>query len=282
MTGAVQRRIAGCLLLTLAAGTVAASVYVPNVTADAGRPAGLRPRGVMPALASPLRAVRARARRAKSIGHPWDGRLEHAKLLHESATVKYLADYRAPGYFFGTSELVGVLERAAARVARRFPRSKLYVGELSRARGGEIDGHHSHEAGRDADVAFFMLDAARRPIVPRAFAKFDSNGKGIGVNAGLIFDDARNWEFVARVVADGEAKVQFIFVGDALRRRILAEGRRRRAPRSLLERVAIVLVQPAEGHPHENHFHIRIYCDPRDRPSCRDRAPFWPWYPGTP
>jgi murein endopeptidase len=47
-------------------------------------------------------------------------------------------------------------------------------------------------------------------------------------------------------------------------------------------RLEQVLVQPSHGHPHANHFHVRIYCNPHERPRCQDRAPYHPWYPGTP
>jgi penicillin-insensitive murein endopeptidase len=162
------------------------------------------------------------------------------------------------------------------------PGAKLSVGELSRPEGGEIDGHGSHESGRDADLSFYMSDWRGSPFTPWAFAAFEADGIARAPNAGLRFDDARNWELVARLVGDPDARVQFIFVSNPIRRRLLEEARRRRAPRSVVERAATVMVQPTHGHPHRNHFHVRIYCAPADRPSCRDRAPYWPWYPGTP
>ena len=50
----------------------------------------------------------------------------------------------------------------------------------------------------------------------------------------LRFDDARNWELIGKLVADGDARVQHIFVSNALKRRLLREGRRRGAPASVL------------------------------------------------
>lgn len=240
------------------------------------------------ALADPPHRSRAatprapRAPQSRSVGFPWDGRLEHGVELVDSAHVRRLGEYAPGGRFFGTAELVGLLERAAAAVARRFPGARLGVGELSRRGGGDIDGHGSHENGRDADLAFYMLDARGRPYEPFAFAEFDADGKGVPPNQMLRFDDARNWELVARLVSDPAVRVQYIFVGDAIRRRLLAEGRRRGASPRVLERAETLLMQPGRGHPHRNHFHIRVYCDPSDRPRCLDREPYWPWYPGTP
>jgi hypothetical protein len=50
----------------------------------------------------------------------------------------------------------------------------------------------------------------------------------------------------------------------------------------MIERAEAVMVEPARGNPHRSHFHVRIYCAPSDRPTCRDVAPFWSWYPGNP
>jgi penicillin-insensitive murein endopeptidase len=219
------------------------------------------------------------ARLSQSIGAPWQGRLQHGVELRPSSTVRRTTEYAAAGHFFGTFEMVQLLERAAAGVARAFPGAKLSVGEISRRNGGDIDGHGSHENGRDVDIAFYMLDGAGNSYAPFAFAHFDHRGRGTGTNEGLRFDDARNWELVSRLVTDPDARVQYIFVARSLRERLLAEGRRRRASNRSLDRAAAVLVQPAAGHPHRNHFHVRIYCDPGDRPRCVDREPFHAWYP---
>ncbi len=221
-------------------------------------------------------------RRSRSIGWAWRGRLLHGVAAVESAFVHHVEEYRPGGAFWGTWELVQLLERAAWRVHRRLPGVRLSIGELSKRGGGRLRGHHSHQSGRDVDIAFYMLGPDGRPIEPRTFVAFDRRGRGLGVNRIYRFDDARNWELVAKLVADGDARVQFIFVASTLKRRLLREGRRRGAPRVLLERAEKVMVQPTHGHPHRNHFHVRIYCSPGDRPSCKDRPPFHPWYPGAP
>lgn len=216
------------------------------------------------------------------MGAPWQGRLENGIELSPSSFIRRAGSYSTSSNFYGTAELVHLIERAAAVVARRNDGSKLTVGELSRQRGGDIDGHGSHENGRDADLSFYMTDAEGRPYAePYAFAEFGADGHGRGVNAGLRFDDERNWDLVSRLVADGEARVQYIFVGRHLRDRLLARARAVHAPASVIARAASVLVQPATGNPHRNHFHVRVYCDPSDRPSCVDRAPYHPWYPGV-
>ena len=204
-------------------------------------------------------------------------------LLNGGANLRHVTEYAGSGNFFGTWELVQVLQRAAHRVQRRLPGARLSIGELSRPRGGEIAGHHSHESGRDVDIGFYMLDAQGRPYDQAfAFAAFDAQGRGKGPNRALRFDVARNWELVQKLVTDGDARVQFAFVAPHLKRLLLAEGKRRGARKVVLDRAARVMARPSGRHPHDNHFHVRIYCGPRERPRCVDRPPYWPWYPGEP
>jgi len=220
--------------------------------------------------------------RSRSLRYPWDGQLVRGMRLPESDYVRYVGEYAPHGRFYGTWELVQLLERAARRVAFRLPGAKLSVGELSRPGGGRVDGHRSHESGRDADIGFYVTRADGEPLYTYAFAAFDARGHGMPPNDYLRFDDARNWELVAKLLSDGETRVQYIFVASYLKQRLLAEARRRGAPAALIERAKAAVVQPAHGHPHQNHFHVRVYCGPADQGLCRDSGPFWPWYPGKP
>ena len=210
-------------------------------------------------------------RRSRSIGFAWHGTLERPARLRSSDTIRYVDEYAHGNHFFGTWELVQLIERAAARVSQRVPGAKLSMGELSAATGGDIDGHHSHESGRDADISFYVLDGAGHPVAPGAFVAFNGDGTARRPNVGYRFDDTRNWELVARLVTDPDARVQFIFVSNQLRRRLLEEGARVHASRAVLDRAATVLGQPTVN-PHNNHFHVRIFCPPADRPSRISRS----------
>ena len=248
--------------------SIGAMIVVGLLAAAPARPAVATPGG-----------GRSHHARSRSIGFPWQGRLRSAAVLHESRDIRFVTEYAGSGHRFGTWQLAQLLRRAAERVRRRLPGAQLSVGELSARTGGHIDGHRSHQNGRDVDLGFYMTDARGEPYDAFAFAEFGADGRGLGPNRMLRFDDARNWELVGKLVADGDARVQHIFVARALRRRLLAEGRRRGAPRSVLARARRVMSQPAH-HAHRNHFHVRIYCNPHERPRCQDRGPFHGWYPG--
>jgi len=220
--------------------------------------------------------------RSRSLGFAWEGKLLRGMPVRASDYLRHVGEYSERGRFFGTWELVQLLERAARRVAFRLPGAKLSVGELAQAGGGQIGGHRSHQSGRDVDIGFYTTLADGKPYYTYAFAEFDARGRGLPPNQYLRFDDARNWELIAKLLSDGDARVQYVFVASTLKQRLLAEAVRRGAARTLIVRAKAVLVQPAQGHPHRNHFHLRIYCAPADRGLCRDRGPFWPWYPGAP
>jgi penicillin-insensitive murein endopeptidase len=195
-----------------------------------------------------------------------------------SAALRPVTEYARGGNFYGTSELVTLLERTAHGIAARWPGSQLSVGELSGPHGGKIDGHRSHQNGRDVDIAFFMQDAEGHGSPMHSFVTCNGQGSALGMRSKLFFDDAKNWAMVAAMLRAPEARVQYVFVAKRIRARLLNEGRRQGESDEVLRAAATVMVQPKRGHKHGNHFHVRIYCADDDRPRCHDSAPYWPWY----
>jgi penicillin-insensitive murein endopeptidase len=200
--------------------------------------------------------------------------------LRPSQNVRHVPHYEADDNFYGTVELVRMLERAAGAVAARWPNSRLSVGELSARNGGVIPGHHSHRSGRDADISFYMRNAQGVSDGFWRFVSFDARGTARRTARKLFFDDERNWELVAHLLRDPSARVQYLFVAQPIRTRLLMEGRRRGEPGEFLRAAAAVLVEPKVGHKHANHFHLRIFCAQDDRPQCADSPPYWPWFDG--
>jgi penicillin-insensitive murein endopeptidase len=178
---------------------------------------------------------------------------------------------------FGTRALVEGLEQAACAVQRKWPGSELYAGDLSAEAGGDLRGHASHNSGRDADIAFYMRDAAGRmadstrmlPIRPDGRAKWGGE---------VVFDLARNWALVEALLKNPRIQVQYLFVANHLRDLLLAHAAQEGVSKDVLSHAKAVLRQPGDSSPHVEHFHLRIYCGLKERlEGCLDYGTIHPW-----
>lgn len=186
--------------------------------------------------------------------------------------------YHASKKAFAVPQLVRALVRAADKVEEKHNGSILLIGDMSSAHGGFLPGHRSHRSGRDADLAFFTTDIWGKPVVEKGLIHFDRFG--VGVRGGQVrrFDTAQNWALVEALMNDKEIEVQWIFVSAGLKALLLEWAVKNGEDLQTVERAASVLKQPGDSAPHDDHFHIRIYC-PKDRfgALCLNTAPFWPW-----
>ena len=229
---------------------------------------------------TPARPMRASDIRSRSIGRPWHGLLVGGLSLHESAGIRLLPEHRDSDHFWGTAELVTLIEHAAARVAGEAPGSRLTMGELGKRGGGNIPGHRSHESGRDADVGFYLVDAAGLPFEEDRFLPVGRSGRVRHLAEEVRFDDARNWLFLRSLLEDPTAYVKYVFVSRSLKHRLLVEAARQQTPQELQARAERILQPPLGSHdPHDGHFHLRIYCPADDVPGCRERGPYYDWLP---
>ena len=215
----------------------------------------------------------------RSIGSPDEGQLVGGAHLDETAYLRVLPAYSAGDARWGLEPLVTMIDRAARAVRRQFPDAILSVGQLSRAGGGDIDRHRSHESGRDADIGFFMRNAADKQLVPSHFVTVRGDGSAAAW-PGALFDDAKNWALVAAMVADPEAHVTHLFVSAPLRARLLAYAERVGAPAAVRMRAAEAMQQPRAALPHDDHFHVRIAC-PAHMTACVENPTAHPDRPPT-
>ncbi len=95
----------------------------------------------------------------RSIGAPNAGHLEGAMLLKGSRTLKQ----KEGSHSWALPELVRLLQRASAKVAKKHKNSVMLVGDLSGRTGGFLERHGSHQSGRDADVGFFVMNSRVNP-----------------------------------------------------------------------------------------------------------------------
>lgn len=198
----------------------------------------------------------------RSIGFPNKGSLTGGVRLETSDALQAARENR-----WGLPVLVGLVERAAARVADKHPGAVLVVGDLSRQAGGEIKNHDSHESGRDVDLGFYLLKDGE-PFITEEHLVIGREGSA-RYKSGVTFDDARNWTLVESLLMDRDARVMQIFVANHLRVRLMREARRANATAEVLERARAVIVAPRTGQRHDDHFHVRIRC-PKGQKDCVD------------
>jgi penicillin-insensitive murein endopeptidase len=187
------------------------------------------------------------------------------------------------GNRYGTDELVALIERAAARVADVHPGGILGVGDLSRRGGGSMQFHKSHENGRDADLIFYAVDPVSTVPLPPADAMPRYNRhlesrapyeQPVEAVSPRIFDLARNWALVAALVSDAETEVEYLFISERLKEKLLAYAHESGAPADVITRAQWALRQPRHALPHDDHLHLRIRCAPNDRAQgCVDEGP---------
>lgn len=204
---------------------------------------------------------------ASSVGAPNEGKLVGGvKLDTSGGAVRVVPAYKRGDTRWGLPALVHMIERAAKKVAKKHPGAVLGVGDISHKNGGDIFLHRSHESGRDADIAFYVVDQKGKDLQPDTFVTFQGSIESSSM-PGARFDVAKNWALVQAMLEDPVARVSHIFVADPLRRMLLAYAKRRVLP-ALYNRAAAVMMQPSNALPHDNHFHVRISCPASMRKSC--------------
>ena len=186
--------------------------------------------------------------------------------------------YRARDRRYGIRELTGLVQRVSKTLDREFPGTVLLLGDLSGQGGGFISEHHSHRSGRDVDLAFFVTSPSGKPIHGWPLTRFDRFGAGLREETVCRFDAERNWMAVEALIADEESRVQWIFVSHGLKALLLEWALNRGRDIEIIRRAASILHQPGDSAPHDDHFHVRIYCpDGAAGARCKDLGPVWPW-----
>jgi len=221
--------------------------------------------------------------RSTSIGGPSSGQVKGAVALPDRGPGYYHNPMRPHAARFGTVELVQLIARAGASVDEALPGSVLVVNDLGLEEGGPIHQHGSHQAGRDADILFYSLDASGAPL-PSVGVPIDPLGKGTDFkdlldpadDQQVSIDVARTWRLAQALIEESHDELQRMFIVEHVRSMLLEEAERVRAPQAIVKRFADITCQPE--YPHDDHIHLRLYCTPEDMAQgCRDSAPNYPW-----
>jgi penicillin-insensitive murein DD-endopeptidase len=205
----------------------------------------------------------------------------------EGAGYQIHPDWRDRGHRFATEEVARWLTSVFRTVANEVPGSVAYLGDISSRRGGDAAMHRSHASGRDVDVFFFACDRDGQPLARLpAMLHFGDDGRAVRWSVGrpgrvvsdpvpeVQFDARRNWALVRAMLSSPDAEVQWIFIHRDLAGLILAEAEREGAEPALVVRALALLHQPTDSQPHDDHMHVRLFCDPGERLfGCSDKGP---------
>jgi penicillin-insensitive murein endopeptidase len=241
---------------------LAAAIVTCFLTVSAGAWPGSPPK--RPQATAHISAGSAALRFGRSVGSPTEGHLVGGVHLDETPYMRVSPAHAGGDVRWGLEPLVTAIDRAARAVRRQFPDAVATVGHLSRQGGGEVDRHHSHESGRDADVQFYVHTRANKPLLANGFVAFRGDGSAPHW-PGALFDDVRNWVFVHALITDPQAHVTHIFVAAPLRARLLSIAEHLGAPMAVRMRAAEILTQPRGALPHDDHFHVRVACPSRQQ-----------------
>jgi penicillin-insensitive murein endopeptidase len=194
----------------------------------------------------------------QALGYYTQGRLERPSSLSvEGHGYVQMARSRARARFYGTRELIQVLEETSADLANRYPgREPLRIGDLSTESGGQLSIHSSHQNGLDVDLLYLRrgkpLQADASPVSYQGLSR--------------SFDVMRNWEYVKLLFATG--KVSRVFVSPAVKYAYCQYARKRGEFRRNIE----VLRRVQAYTDHASHFHVRLRCPEGSSPRCVNQA----------
>lgn len=197
-------------------------------------------------------------------GRPSAGALRGGHPLEERP---YLQIKRgSEGRTWGHAILLELLRRGARAAAAAVPGSIALVGDLSARDGGPLSGHASHQAGRDADVAFLVSDGRGEPVALDAFEAFGPQGRSLS-SPDHFFDAYRNWIMLREWLSELRVVISHVFVSAELRRLLLDYGQQ--SPE--FGRYVPLASQVLHVHPnHTDHFHVRIACPTDQTDVCLD------------
>jgi len=215
-----------------------------------------------------------------SLSHGWtsSGSLDGGvRVPLRGSGYSFFRHIQGRGTYFGTAEMAGFVSRVGSRMLAVDPESVVGIGNVSLKRGGRSRWHRSHQTGRDVDIAMFLRDRKGNDRNPREFRSFGPDLRSRDGKA-MTFDVERNLSLVLAMIEDMNVGVQWIFCAEYLKQAMLEAARTEGISAELQERLASVLHQPSDALPHDDHFHVRIYCSVEDRLyGCLDREPLWDW-----
>ena len=199
---------------------------------------------------------------SEPVGFYTDGSLNEGECMPGEGE-GYMQLYRDVNHIFATRPLLNMIVEAAEDMDEKYPnRDRLQVEEMSARKGGEIEGHASHENGLDVDIQFYKANGVEhKPTAQQYYAPSMVVGGAVSPN----FDVERNWELMKALHRHGN--VQRIFIDTKLKAALCSYAR------SSGDYAANIKVLRSLQHQtnHQDHIHVRLRCPPGAR-YCKTQA----------
>lgn len=179
-----------------------------------------------------------------SIGEPHRGALFNGVQMPPSRYWEVVD----PELAWATDHVIAELSRSIEQVNRQHPNTPpLYIGDMSKQRGGYLRPHRSHQSGRDADVGYYYKTG------PAWYVPADAQN----------LDCGRTWTLLLALLTGGDVEYLFIdrSVALLLQDHATSIGYGQAAIDQLF--VGTRRQRPVIRHTpgHRTHFHVRLYSD---------------------
>lgn len=188
--------------------------------------------------------------------------------------------------YWGQPQLVNAMVSVSHRVETRFDGGPPIVfGDVSARSGGLIPRHNSHRSGRDIDILWSLMTPDGRPVRSPGFIKLAPDGLAVDPSNGRFYrlDVERQWQVIRGLLTDETALVQWLFCATWIESMLIEYARALGEPDELIWRAQMVLLQPADSLPHDDHLHLRVACSPEQAVTgCMGGGPHWEWLPPLP
>ena len=214
-----------------------------------------------------------------SFGNPREGILVNASRLPTRGVGYYSPSrWEQRGLRYGTDEMVSMVVWIGRELDRIHPKAAFAVADISLRAGGPSAWHRSHQHGRDIDIPFITRTKAGGMRAVQTMRHFAGSGEvvarggaPIAPEPDIYFDVARNWTLVKLLLTNPIAEIQYIFVSDDLKQTLIDHATAEGEPADVIGQASYLLAQPSDSAAHDDHFHIRIYCQVSDlKLGCRD------------
>ena len=180
-----------------------------------------------------------------SIGRANRGALFNGVQMPES----HLWELVDPDRSWAAEETVRELASAITAVAAEYPDCpRLFIGDMSKRRGGYFRPHRSHQSGADADVGYYYLDG------PGWYKKANAEN----------LDRRLTWALIKALLTQG--KVEYLFIDRSVQALLKEHALQVEPDHAWVEQLfghpggrAPGTIRHARGH--QTHMHVRFYND---------------------